>query len=87
MNVDIFHPKEIYPLTIVCDRYSGTYSGGRYLALNTYSENMPLEIGGGDTEEGDFFSENGKHTQYKIGKGNTPNEAYEDLYNKINPQA
>lgn len=27
---------KIYPLTIVRDRYSGTYSGGSWLAYNKY---------------------------------------------------
>ena len=29
-----------------------------------------------------FYSEGGEHEEYLIGKGNTPQEAFDDLYNK-----
>lgn len=40
---------DIYPLTIICDRYSGTYSGGEYLAFNLDFDEIPQEVLGDDT--------------------------------------
>lgn len=66
----------IYPLTIVTDRYGGTYSGGKFLAFNLDRENIPDAVGGGDCEEMEFFMDD----IFMIGKGDTPNDAYFDLY-------
>jgi len=71
--------REVYPLTIVSDRYGGCYSDGQYLALNCYACDVPNEIGGCDGEEMVFFGEGSGHEKYKIGKGETPNEALADL--------
>lgn len=71
---------KIYPLTIISDRYSGAYSGAKYLAFNTDFYGMPDEVGGGDMEEDDFWNISETHKEYKIGKGDTPNDAYYDLY-------
>lgn len=70
---------DVYPLTIVSDRYGGCYSDGQYLALNCYACDVPNEIGGCDGEEMVFFGEGGGHEKYKIGKGATPDEALADL--------
>ena len=59
---------KIYPLTIISDRYSGAYSGARYLAFNTDSYDMPDEVGGGDMEEDDFWNISETYKEYKIGK-------------------
>ena len=76
---------EIYPLTIICDRYNGTYSGGKYLAFGLDHWDIPDEIGGGDPDEDEFFNYSDKHTKYIIGKGDTPQEALEDLNCLLNP--
>ena len=70
---------ETYPVTIIYDRYGGTYSGGKWLAFNKYEDDIPIEISGGDTEAFYFWK------SYKgiVGKGASPNEAYENLKNKI----
>ena len=67
-----------YPLTIVSDRYRGVYSGGTYLAFNmeTY-EVANLPIADGDPECWEFWKTEGKHIV--VGKGNTPEEALENL--------
>lgn len=31
----------VYPLTILRDRYGGTYSGGAYLAWNRHYDDIP----------------------------------------------
>lgn len=73
--------KEIYPLTIVADRYQGAYSGALFLAFNLDNWMLPDEIGGGDGDEMGFFeSDHG----VIIGKGKTPAEAYADLKIKLN---
>ena len=38
----------IYPLTITLDRYEGTYSGGKILAIN--SDEFPQGVSSGDIE-------------------------------------
>jgi hypothetical protein len=48
-------PREIYPLTIVSDRYGGCYSDAQYLALNCYACDIPNDIGGCDGEEMVFW--------------------------------
>lgn len=71
--------KDVYPLTIVADRYSGTYSGGAYLAFNCETEYVPRKIADNDSSTSEFWN----NSTLTIGKGNTPNEALEDLANKL----
>lgn len=66
---------ELYPLTIVSDRYTGAYSGGLFTAWNLYYYEMPEEIGGGDVECSEFWINN----KIIVGKGKTPNEAVDNL--------
>lgn len=69
----------IYPLTIIADRYSGTYSGGDYTAWNLEPWCIPdgVEYDGGDAL--DFWEEN----KIVYGKGRTVSEAVADLYCKM----
>ncbi len=73
---------KVYPVTIVSDRYDGTYSNGKWLAFQLDPENIPEEIGSSDPDEMIFWLE---HTDEKlpVGKGNSPNEALEDLKPKL----
>ena len=66
---------ELYPLTVIKDRYMGTYSGGEYLAFNLYFDKIPSDIISDDTTCNAFFIE----TDLVYGKGNTPDEAIRDL--------
>lgn len=75
-----------YPVTIIQDRYSGSYSDGQYLAFNLYPGAIPDEVGGGDMIEMEFWAEGGRHEDYLIGKGETPNLALMDLLEKIEKQ-
>lgn len=68
----------IYPVTIVRDRYGGTYSGAEWLALQADNTQVPDEIGSDDGDEMIFWREH-KDEELPIGKGKTPNEALEDL--------
>ena len=71
--------KEIYPLTIICDRYGGVYSGGRYLAFNLDYDEIPSAINGDDMECYGYWLEN----QLIVGKGRYIEEAVDDLYNQL----
>ena len=69
--------KEIYPLTVILDRYNGVYSDAKYLAFNMYPDLIPYGVMGDDMDCSDFWGE--KHT-FPIGKGNTAQEAIDNLY-------
>lgn len=69
---------DIYPLTIIQDRYNGAYSGGKWTAFNLYREDIPPQVGAGDIEDFDF-----DHDKYPYGVGSTPDLAYRDLQKKL----
>ena len=71
-----------YPVTIIMDRYSGTYSKGNWLAFQLEAQNIPEDIGGGDPDEA-YFWRNHNEKELPIGKGNTPQLAHEDLIKKL----
>lgn len=72
---------EIYPLTVVMDRYDGTYSGAVYTAWNLDFWNIPAAIDGADYECRAFWASDSKN--YLIGKGDTIMDAVKDLREKI----
>ena len=77
--------KDICPITIIKDRYNGVYAGGKtstsgpvpakFTAWNLHCDKVPEEINGGDPECANFWWD----YQGIVGKGDTPNEALEDL--------
>lgn len=69
----------LYPVTITADRYSGTYSGGAYLAWPMCPEDVPSDPDEGDGEALIFWGEN----TIPVGRGATPNEAKEDLIRRL----
>ena len=88
--------EDIYPLTVVRDRYNGTYSGASYLAFNLDSNLVPSEVHDSDVpcsyfwdliDEGNFVE--GKVARdYRdvvkyVGKGATIEDAVIDLYHKM----
>ena len=88
--------EDIYPLTVIRDRYNGTYSGASYLAFNLESNFVPSEVHGSDIhcsyfwdliDEGNFVE--GKVARdYRdvvkyVGKGATIEDAVVDLYRKM----
>ncbi len=77
-----FVEDEIYPLTIIADRYSGTYSGGDYLAFNLDFCDIPEGILGDDVTAMEFWDYYSK--DYIVGKCRTVSEALSDLYIKLN---
>lgn len=69
-----------YPLTIIKDRYAGTYSGGNYIAFPNYYYEIPSDgPNGGDLECSDFW---GEYNGF-VGLGLTPSEALINLENNI----
>lgn len=66
-----------YPLTIISDRYHGTYSHGKFTAWNLYLEDIPEGQDSGDTECMEFWFEN----KILVGKGETADNAIQDLIN------
>ena len=70
---------DIYPLTVVSDRYTGTYSGGEYTAWNLYPEDIPKAIFSDDDTCCDYF----RTTRDIYGRGDTPNEAAIDLSKQL----
>jgi hypothetical protein len=73
--------RPVYPLTVVYDRYSGAYSGGKWTAWNLYPWEVPGGIYGDDCGCSDFWSWD--FDEYCIGIGNTPEEAIMDLKTKL----
>ena len=77
---------DIYPLTIMKDRYSGVYSEGAYLAFNDYFHRLPKAIAGSDGDCISFWSDfiQGKPLNYfgkpmYCGRGKTSTKALNNL--------
>ncbi len=73
---------KVYPCTIITDRYGGTYSGGQWTAFNLDFWCMPYPIGQDDISCAKFWH-GVEHKKYIIGKGDSPQKAYEDLAKKL----
>lgn len=69
----------IYPLTIIRDRYNGSYSGGTYVAFNLECVNVPTEVFGDDCTAMRFW----KHYKGVVGLGGSPESAVKDLLKNI----
>ena len=87
------HTYHIYPLAIIVDRYSGTYSGGLFTVWKLHPETIPDDIYSDDCTCNDFWSElnhdeksyNYRKYHDKYGVGNTIQEAIDNLYSKLSP--
>ena len=75
---------EIYPLTILKDRYRGTYSGGKYLAFNLDPDEVPIDAISDDVTCRQFFYdvEQG-NIRIPIGIGDSVHLAVVDLGEKL----
>lgn len=71
--------KARYPLTVVTDRYGGTYSGAAYLAFPLDFDEVPEDVNGDDTECGYFW----RYYDEPVGKGATVQEAIDDLIEQM----
>lgn len=88
------HTYHIYPLTIIVDRYNGTYSGGAFTAWNLHPEIIPDDIYSVDGTCNAFWRElnhdeksyNYRKYHNKCGVGNTIQEAIDNLQSKLPPE-
>ena len=69
----------IYPLTIIRDRYSGSYSGGTYVAFNLEAHKVPAEVFGDDCTALRFR----KHFKEVLGREERPDSAVKDLLKNL----
>lgn len=81
--------EDLYPVFIVIDRYGGTYSGGAYTAWNICMDDIPSQIFGDDVTCGCWWGQyrdilkNNPNNIFKVGFGDTPTEALNDLANRL----
>lgn len=79
-------PNELYPVFIIEDRYGGTYSKGKWIAMSEYDKNTFDFLQEGphncDPEARDFW-DNEAPKRSDIAVGNTPNEALNNLLGKM----
>ncbi len=77
-----------YPLTVVMDRYSGTYSGGYFTAWNRYPVEIPSSIDDSDNIAMAFWDSYHKKEEFlkdgrlMVGFGETADAAIKDLIAK-----
>jgi len=76
---------EIYPVTICQDRYNGAYSHGLWLAFRCDTEEVPTGPWESDSDCMNWWYAIDLKRGYQkfIGKGDTPNDALEDLEKQI----
>jgi hypothetical protein len=68
------------PLTIVADRYTGAYSGGKFVAYPVEFDEIPPDVDGDDVDCATFW---GEEHPWPVGRGETPEEAFQDLKEKM----
>lgn len=73
----------IYPLTIITDRYGGTYSGGDFTAWNLQPCDVPDDVYSDDDTCCEFWMGSGDSRKYKFGVGKSIEAAILDLRHKL----
>lgn len=73
---ELWLEQEGYPVTIIVDRYGGTYSGGDWVALPCYYHQIPDDGPDGDDISCMYFW---KEYDGFCGLGRTPQEAFDNL--------
>ena len=68
----------MYPVTIISDRYRGTYSKALWTAWLGVPDVVPRAVDDSDCECHEFWL----YYSGLVGKGATPDEAYKDLCRK-----
>ena len=74
--------KDIYPLTIIKDRYCGTYSGGIYTAWNKDFDEISEAVSADDVSCAKYF-DTCREVGIVYGRGDTIEEAVDDLIKKM----
>ena len=69
----------LYPVTIVTDKFEGEYSGARYLAFALEPQHIPKHINGSPQEAAQFWQQLEMRRHLHIGKGLMPDLALQDL--------
>ena len=70
-----------WPVTVTKDRYTGSYSQGRWIAFNAKPSDCPPEVFGCDITAADWW---GSHPYADfVGRGDTPMEAVRDLDRRL----
>ena len=88
----------VYPVTILRDRYMGTYSGAEWTAWNLEFGQMPIGAQSSDDMAAEFWSQYvcddvpnctvvHKTPVYIVGKGHDPQAAFIDLKRKLGAKA
>jgi hypothetical protein len=70
----------VEPVTILLDRYGGTYSNGRWLAFPCDPDEVPEAVWDEDIPCMTWWKEAG---DFPIGRGRSPNDAYLDLVSRL----
>ena len=70
---------DIYPLTIINDRYTGTYSGGKFTAWNLDYYKIPVDPDDDDVTCMAFWATN----KIPVGRGDSPEDAVKDLERRL----
>jgi hypothetical protein len=70
----------LHPVTITGDRYGGIYSGGSWVAFPLFPGQVPEEPGSSDVIADGWWRD---HTDLPIGRGDSPDEAYQDLLRRL----
>lgn len=66
---------DFYPCLIFMTRYQGTYEGGRWASI-AFTKTIPELAVGSDSEASMWW---GSYESRHVGRGETPEEAYEDM--------
>lgn len=73
---------QVWPLTIINDKWDGKYSNAKYLAIESYHDDLHRFIIGTEPENYTFWTTY-LCEEYPIGKGSTPILAYKSLLRQL----
>jgi hypothetical protein len=83
MEAPVFPPYDfIAPVTVVPDRYGGTYSQGSWLAFPCDAWDVPRSPFEDDVTAATFWSD-AEHAGLQVGLGTAPSAAHDDLVRRL----
>lgn len=74
---------DLYPITIIKDRYNGVYSGGKWTAWNCRPWRVPEDIFEDDVSCMEYWNKSEHYDDPFCGVGETIEDAIEDLQRNI----